>query len=508
MNPLFKRVAGARPGRTLFNLSHEKKFTCDMGELIPILVEFCVPGDIFKIGVSALIKTTPIIAPIMHQIDITFHYYFHACRNLWSEWEDFVTGGDDGTTEPTIPKFENVGLAGKGSISDYLGYPIGVDLPTEDAPVFMIHRCYNDIWNQYYRDESIQDESSFQNDVIHNVSWEKDYFGAALLSQQRGVAPAIPISGTTSAVFDKSTGSFGTGLSGVAQHIAGRDDSTITHPHAGTLLSSAPYVTALNNFITALNDNTVDLEDATPIDISTFREAFQVQRFLERSNRAGTRYIEHIRGHFGEAPTDERLDRPEYIGGCKCPLIVSEVLQTSQSDTTPQGTMTGHGIGINQSYIGSYRVKEHGFIMGFMFVRPKPEYQQGINRLFTFNTKYDLYWPEFAHLSEQPIYRKELYATDVHADNNIVFGFTGAYDEYRVRNNIICGNFRDTYDYWHLSRQFSSAPALNDDFLKCVPRKDVFAVQNEDCLLCQVGNIVTALRPMPAIAEPGYIDHG
>ena len=232
-------------------------------------------------------------------------------------------------------------------------------------------------------------------------------------------------------------------------------------------------------FYTALQNNTVDLSTASTFDIADLRLAFQIQKWMERNARGGVRYTEFLRAHFGVAPRDERLHRPEYIGGSKSPVIMSEVLQTSSTDlTTPQGNLAGHGISAQDQFCGSYRAAEFGLIMGIMSIMPKPAYSQGINRQWLRRSKFDFFFPEFVGLSEQAIEQAEIYATDVASANTTIFGYQGRYDEMRTKDNMVVGEMRTTFDYWHLARQFSSAPLLNSSFITCIPRKDIFAVQN------------------------------
>lgn len=513
MNKLFKNVGGSRPGRSAFNLSYEKKLTCDLGELIPVMVDSCIPGDVWTIGNQMVLRFTPLVAPILHEVDVYVHYFFvpdRLCYNTtnwptdYGTWEEYITGGVDGNDD-SPPLYYNPGPTGfaKGGIGDYFGMPVGVEISDESCPDFIPWIAYYEIWNEYYRDENLQDKIDHTYtgnlDAILKRNWEKDYFTSALLTQQRGTAPAIPITGSSSAVWDAAS---------IVQD--GRTYSvTADSSTAGDNKIYINNATGRNNLYNFFNDNEVSFATASPIDINDMREALQIQRFLERNMRAGVRYVEFLQSHFGVSPSDERLQRPEYIGGCKCPVVISEVLQTSKTDGTAyQGTMTGHGIAVNQEYICKYRVQEFGWILGIMSIMPKPSYQQGVNRQFMKRNRYDYYFPEFAHLSEQAITRNEIYATNVPNDNLTVFGFCGAYDEHRIKNSMVCGNFRDTYDYWHMGRQFASAPELNSSFIQCNPRKDCFAVQNEDCCLVQFGNLITCLRPMPIIAEPGMLDHG
>jgi hypothetical protein len=252
---------------------------------------------------------------------------------------------------------------------------------------------------------------------------------------------------------------------------------------------------------------------AATFDVSDLRLAFQIQKWMERNARAGVRYTEFLRAHFGVAPRDERLQRPEYIGGSKSPIIISEVLQTSQSTQgtagSPQGNMAGHGLTADRTRAARYRVSEYGWILGIMSVMPRTAYQQGVNRQFLRRTKFDHYFAEFAHLSEQAIENVELVATNDENYNAGIFGYQGRYDELRYMPSRVCGNMRQLYDYWHLGRKFSltSPPLLNEEFIKCVPDKRIFAVQNEDGLIVNVANIIRAVRPMPIMSNPGLIDH-
>ena len=322
-------------------------------------------------------------------------------------------------------------------------------------------------------------------------------FTSSLPWQQRGTAPALPISGTTAAVWASGSFNQNAGNSNLSY------SATPSDP-IGYVNGSPDRDNALAHF----NDNTVDLSSATTFDISDLRLAFQIQRWLERNARAGARYTEFLKSHFGISPRDDRLDRPEYIGGSKSPVIISEVLQTSSTDaTTPQGNLAGHGVTVDKRYVGKYRVTEFGVIMGILSVMPRAVYSQGINRQWLKTTKYDYYFPEFANLSEQAITRAEIYASGVPAENATVFGYQGRYDEMRVKQNLYASGMRTTFDYWHLGRQFSAAPTLNQEFIECVPRKDIFAAPSEDGLIVNLSNVIKAVRPMPIQSNPGLIDH-
>ena len=487
-NAVFKRVAGLHPGMSVFDLSYVKLFTCDMGKLIPVMCDEVVPGDIFKIGNQSVIRMQPLVAPVLHEINAYVHYFFVPYRLLWNGWEDFITGGSDGADASTLPLWWPALAQTEGSLWDYLGFPTGVVTTASSAPVMFPLNAYNLIFNEYYRDENLQAESSLNATGIKTRNWEKDYFTSSLPWQQRGVAPALPISGVTKAIWPNAVpaGSFAMQGSYMAPNYA-------------------PYNADTKALLQA---NTVDLSSATTFNVSDLRLAFQIQRWMERNARAGARYTESLQAHFGVSPRDERLQRPEYIGGSKSPVIVSEVLQTSSSDaTSPQGNMAGHGVSASSTFCGKYRATEHGLIMGILSIMPRTMYQQGVDRQWLRRSRYDFYFPEFANLSEQAILNCELYATTVESTNKAIFGYQGRYDEMRTKRNMVCGQMRSTFDYWHLGRIFSSQPALNESFIQCVPDKRIFAAPSEPGFIVQFANLIKAWRPMPIQSDPGLIDH-
>ena len=494
---VYSQVGGLFPGRTAFDLSYEKKFTCDMAQLIPVMCDEVVPGDIFQIGAQAVIRFQPLVAPILHEVNMYVHYFFVPYRLLWDDWEDFISGGVDGTFADPIPEWEPTNTA-VGSLWDFFGFPTGVD-PDGAYPIDFPRRAYNFVWNEYYRDETLQTEVALTNETILNRDWEKDYFTSSLPWQQRGTSPALPISGLSSAKW--VTGDFVNATPAAASGF-----STVASTPKMQVVNGSG--NAIPNALAFFNKNVVDLSSATTFDIADLRLAFQIQKWMERNARAGARYTEFLRSHFGVSPRDERLQRPEYVGGCKAPVIISEVLQTSSTDaTSAQGNLAGHGLTVANQYCGKYHAEEFGLIIGIMSVMPRSAYSQGIDRQWLRRTKYDFYFPEFANLSEQAIINAEIYATGVLADNQNIFGYQGRYDEMRTKNNLIVSQMRSTFDYWHLGRQFSSAPSLNASFVSCVPRKDIFAVPTEPGLIVSFGNVVKAIRPLPYMSNPGLIDH-
>lgn len=496
MPNLFQNTGSLSPRKSMFDLSYRKTLTCDMGQLIPILCDEVVPGDLFEIGNEIVIRYQPLVAPILHEVNVFTHYYFVPYRILWTGWEDFITGGVDGQSVAVLPRWNPTNTA-EGSLWDFIGLPTGV-VPTDALPVDFPRIAYNRIYNEFYRDENLQAKVAETNETILNRAWEKDYFTSSLPWQQRGIAPALPISGLTKATWPTaSIASNGGPISGTAvTGISGFPNRLL----AATSTEVAIYKAALES-------NTVDLSSATTFNVSDLRLAFQIQKWMERNARAGVRYTEFLKAHYGVSPRDDRLQRPEYIGGSKSPIMVSEVLQTSQTGTTPQGTMAGHGLSADSSYIAKYHAKEFGVIIGIMSIMPKTAYQQGVDRQWLRRSRYDFYSPEFANLSEQGVERVEVYASAVGAENRTIFGFQGRYDEMRYKRSMVCGKMRSTFDYWHLGRKFASAPLLNETFIKCVPDKRIFAVQTEPGIIANIGNKIRALRPMPIMSDPGFIDH-
>ena len=489
-NKMFSRVAGLHPGMSVFDLSYTKLLTCDMGQLIPVMCDEVVPGDIFKIGNQSVIRMQPLVAPVLHEINAYVHYFFVPYRLLWSDWEDFITGGVDGQNASTLPLWRptDTSLIHVGSLWDYFGFNVDIVPTASSYPIQFPKSAYNMIYNEYYRDENLQPGVDiFQNYVLKR-NWEKDYFTSSLPWQQRGIAPALPISGVTKAVWptEVSTGT--------------------SFPVLGDSLSLV-YKPRDNWSRGLLNNNTVDLSSASTFNVADLRLAFQIQKWMERNARAGARYTESLQAHFGVSPRDERLQRPEYIGGSKTPVIVSEVLQTSSTDaTSPQGNMAGHGVSVASTFCGKYRATEHGLIMGILSIMPRSMYQQGHDRQWLRRSRYDFYFPEFANLSEQAITKAEIYASAIENDNKTIFGYQGRYDEMRTKRNMVCGQMRSTFDYWHLGRIFRRC-RLNSDFITCNPDKRIFAAPSEPGFIVQFANLIKAWRPMPIQSDPGLIDH-
>lgn len=503
-NSIFQKISNLSPGRSVFDLSYSKLFTCDFGQLIPVAAEEVYPGDTWDIGTQMVVRMQPTVAPIMHEIYAHVHYFFVPTRHLWDKWEDFITGGPDGQFDEAAnpPPRWNPASTTVGSLWDYFGFPVGV-VPTGALPLRFPLSAYNEIWNEYYRDENLMPKVSLDQETVLKRCWAKDYFASALPWQQRGIAPALPISGLAVGNIypDDSVGTYTTRIQA---HPSGTTTTSIRK-------SDNTNFDAMKNLIPQ-----VDLSSATTFNVSDLRLAFQIQKWMERNARAGARYTESLKVHFGVSNGDDRLQRPEYIGGVKFPVIVSEVVQTSSTVAgSPQGKLAGKGLTAGGSPAGKYKATEHGWIIGMFSILPVAMYQQGIDRQYLRRSRFDYYTPEFANLSEQAIERAEIYASGLENENRAIFGYQGRFDELRTKRNQVCGLFRTDFNYWHLGRVFSAAPNLNSTFLQmdattggaANPYKRIFAVPSEPGFIIHLSNVIKAVRPLPIQSEPGMIDH-
>lgn len=548
----YQKVKTLKPARSLFDLSHSVLLTADMFKLYPVCCMEMSPGDTFHIYNQSVTRCQPMNSPILSELWQNTHYFFVPYRILWDEWTKFITGGEDGQyggdsrgedvypseVSPELPRW-NPTKNGVGTLWDYLGFPVGVT-PNGALPLDFVRRCYNRIWNEYYRDENLQEPVSEDNEDILYRSWKKDYFTSALLSQQRGVAPALPLSGvgynelytlsqTSSVLHNPSVNNFEYEASWtltdeelvIVSADLHRVSLSINIP-GSIYYDGEPVLSLDGNILRVKKVFSIPSGSPTPIvtssasvsfvslqgsttDIKDLRQAFQIQKWLELANRGGVRYTEFLRSFFGVSPRDDRLQRPEYIGGSKSPIIVSEVLQTSAIDgqPTPQGNMAGHGLGAQRTYIGSYTAVEYGLVMGLMSYTTPPVYTQGINRQFLRRSKYDFLFPQFTGLSEQAIEGAEIFATDDATENRKVWGYNEIYDELRSMASRVVGKMRTVFNYWHLARFFDSKPALNGDFIsgKDVSKR-IFAVPTEDAFIVNYANIIRAVRPLPKYGSP------
>lgn len=553
MANIFNSIRMKRPRRNAFNLSYESKLTLNMGELVPIMCMPVVPGDKFRVKTESLVRLAPLVAPMMHRVNVFTHYFFVPNRLVWNQWEDFITKGVDGEDVPIFPKITlgqstaafvlNQGYFNDSSLWDYLGLPsiksIGstngrspspnsVAVPDQFQVSALPFRAYQMIYNEYYRDQNLTDEIdisldsgsiSEQNALVDLLSirrraWEKDYFTSALPWLQRGPEVTVPVQGTGGSM-DVVYNQDGTKRQ-VWRDYEGRDfgygvayDNQMVATTSETLETA--YLVGVDGGVgnrgPELDPNgTLKVNvDEMGININDLRTSNALQRWFERNARGGSRYIEQILSHFGVRSSDARLQRPQFLGGGRMPISVSEVLQTSSTDeTSPQANMAGHGIsaGINNGF--KHYFEEHGYIIGIMSITPRSGYQQGVPRDFTKFDNMDFYFPEFAHLSEQEIKNQELFVTNDNAYNEGTFGYTPRYAEYKYHQSEAHGDFRGNLSFWHLNRIFEDQPNLNTTFVECNPSNRVFATSEteDDKFWVQMYQDIRALRLMPKYGTP------
>jgi len=504
---LFNSVKMTKPKKNVFDLTHDVKLSANMGELTPILTLECVPGDKFDLSCESMIRFAPMIAPVMHRMDVTMHYFFVPNRILWDNWEPFITNANSGIVAPFLDYIENPTYWPEQNklFADYMGvpptYPGGTAQKINPLPF----AAYQAIYNEYYRDENLvapvnyklKDGDQYVSSptdytkltTLRKRAWEHDYFTASLPFAQKGPAVDIPLGS-----------------------VSGEAEIFVNNASAGTTLDGTPYDIPVDNNSSSLPIGanqlfaSADSMEVQPTTINELRRAFRLQEWLEKNARGGTRYIENILAHFGVKSSDARLQRPEYITGVKSPVVVSEVLQSGASEITPQGNMAGHGISVSSGRSGSYYCEEHGYIIGIMSVMPKTAYQQGIPKTFLKNDPLDYFWPSFAHIGEQEVTINELYAYTPNAEDT--FGYVPRYAEYKYMPSRVAGDFRTTLDYWHLGRIFATEPALNQEFIECTPEATsrIFAVEDPEAqkLYCHVLNKIKAVRPMPKYGTPTF----
>lgn len=544
---LYNSIRIKTPKRNKFNLSHDVKLSMEMGQLVPILCQDVIPGDTFKCNSEVFIRFAPMIAPIMHRINVYVHYFFVPKRLVWDAWKQFITGGVDGKSgmpdemDETVPAYPRIKLTNgvdsvtnksqmtthfvPGTLSDYLGFPVqnspaASDTVELDALPF---RAYQLIYNEYYRDQTldpvidigkysqfdgVSSEAWYVQGLctLRKRAWQKDYFTSALPWPQRGDAVELPLYGDGNVILDKSS------MNSSTPHFA---TNSSENPQ-GNISQGTKSPGQANIQINNANDSAfydpdgslkVDMQNVSAATINELRQAIKAQEFLELSARGGSRYIEQILAFFGVKSSDARLQRPEYLGGGKQPVIISDVLQTSQSTKdSPQAQPAGNAVSLGKSNSFKRFFEEHGYVIGIMSVMPVPAYQQGMPRQFTKFDRLDHYWPQFAHLGEQEIKSQELYFKPNDPHNDDTFGYAPRYAEYKFINSSVHGDFRNSLNFWHLGRIFSERPNLNSTFIHFQDgtANRAFAVQdsNFNHLWVSVRNNITALRPMPKYGTP------
>lgn len=507
--------------RSKFKRPCSHKTTANTGRIIPIYRDEMLPGDTCKMKMSTLMRMTTPIDPVMDNMWADIYFFFVPRRLVWEHWKEFM--GENNTdawtqkTEYTIPQTEapDEGWA-KGTIANYIGARMNTSNISIDSCYI---RSYVKVYNDWFRNENVSEPAAMSmgdsttsgsNGDSYVTDLEKggmcakavkyaDYFTRALPEPQKGDPVYLPLGQNAPVILDNENGTYNGDTARFSQQSANNaslyawDEETQT----STLITDD---TGYNLM--------ADLRGTLGGTIGELREAYAIQKLLETNARSGSRYIELIRAHFGITSPDARQQRSEYLGGKRIPVNMTEIVQQSESGTTPMGDTAGKSLTIDTDDMFTYSSTEHGIILGLMVLRTEHTYQQGIDRILSRKNRYDFYWPALSNISEQPIYEKEIFAQGT-ADDDDVFGYQEPWAEYRYANNRITGELNSDYttplDSWHYGDDYSQAPTLSDEWIKetDVNVARTLAVENQDQFICDFYFDQTWVRPMPVYSVPG-----
>ncbi len=526
MSHRFDTTPRADIPRSSFDRSHGYKTTFDAGYLIPFYADEALPGDTFNLKVTAFARLATPIKPIMDNMFMETFFFSVPIRQIWENWEKFngeqELPGD--STDFTVPTVGFIPNAHRGTIYDYMG------LPTHSAGVLTVNslhfRAYNHIFNNWFRNQNLVNSAFVQKDdgpdepadyFIRRRMKRPDYFTSALPFPQKGDLVTLNIGGQAPIE--------GIGIRDVSNFTAVDFDMNETDGNTDHYDFAADFgeVNASDIQIKGESVNGdpliyANLAEATGITVNDLRQSFQIQKLLERDARSGTRYPEIIKSHFGVTdPQMLVLQRPEFLGGGSSRVNISPVQQTSQTDPSgpdmsPQGNLAAFGTVTLNNHGFTKSFTEHCVLIGIVNVRADLTYQEGVNRMWSRQTRFDYYWPVFAGLGEQAILNQEIYLRGITVDDEETFGYQERYAEYRYKPSLITGKFKsddpETLDIWHLSEQFDSTPVLGTAFIEDDPPIDrIIAVPDEPHFLFDSYIKLRCARPMPLYGVPGLIDH-
>ncbi len=517
MKHQFSQVPKADIPRSSFNRSHGLKTTFDAGYLIPIYVDEALPGDTFSLRMTGFARLATPIHPIMDNMFMETFFFAVPYRLVWDNWQKFHGEQEDpgDSIDFTIPQV-NAYIPASGSLSDYLGIPLSTGGIQHSV---LPPRCYNLIWNSWFRDENLQQsatvpktdgpEGMAANYFLRRRGKRHDYFTSCLPWPQKGNAVDLPL-GTQAPVegigFNSSYNQPTINL-GVLE----TNNVSATYVEGAQVANLSAFVGIEGTTGTDYPAIYANLSTATAATINDLRQAFQIQKLQERDARGGTRYTEIIRAHFGVTSPDARLQRPEFLGGGHYAVQINQVPQTSETSTTAQGTLAAYGTSNLSGHGFTKSFTEHCILIGLINVRADLTYQQGLERQWSRSTRYDYYYPALSHIGEQAVLNQEIWM-DGGGNDPLVFGYQERYAEYRYKPSQITGLFRSdaagTLDPWHLSQDFAALPVLGDTFIQDTPPLDrAIAVPAEPHFLFDAYFNLKCARPMPVYGVPGYIDH-